>query len=55
MRDRQAIKQYVVAAPDFQAFFIRQYHSYSPLKITHDLFETLKLEGIISPQFKEYI
>jgi Mg2+ and Co2+ transporter CorA len=55
LRDRQAIKQYVAAAPDFQAFFIRQYHSYSPLKITHDLFETLMLEVCVSPQFKEYV
>jgi Mg2+ and Co2+ transporter CorA len=55
LRDRQAIKQYVATVPDFQAFFIRQYHSYSPLKITHDLFEALMLEACVSPQFKEYV
>lgn len=55
LRDRQAVKQYVATAPDFQAFFIRQYHSYSPLKITHDLFETLMLEVCVSSQFKDYV
>ncbi|ERF76779.1 hypothetical protein EPUS_02318 [Endocarpon pusillum Z07020] len=55
LRTKEDLKQYVAAAKGFQAFFIRQRHSYSPLTITYELFETLLLEKNVSPQFRDYV
>jgi hypothetical protein len=55
LRTKEDLKQYVAVATGFQAFFIRQRHSYSPLTITNELFESLLLEKGISPQFRDYV
>lgn len=55
LRTKEDLKQYVAAAKGFQAFFIRQRHSYSPLTITYELFESLLLEKNVSPQFRDYV
>jgi hypothetical protein len=49
------LRQYVAVATGFQAFFIRQRHSYSPLTITHELFDSLILQKNVSPQFRDYV
>jgi hypothetical protein len=55
LRTTEDLKQYVAMAKRFQAFFIRQRHSYSPLTITNELFESLLLEKDVSPQFRDYV
>jgi hypothetical protein len=55
LRTKEDLKQYVAVAKGFQAFFIRQRHSYSPLTITNELFESLLLEKSVSPQFRDYV
>ena len=55
LRTKEDLKQYVAAAKGFQAYFIRQRHSYSPLTITYEMFESLLLEKSVSPQFRDYV
>lgn len=55
LRTKEDLKQYVAVARGFQAFFIGQRHSYSPLTITNELFESLLLEKSVSPQFRDYV
>ncbi len=55
LRGSQELKQYLKSAFGFQAFFIKQSNSYSPLAVTHELFETLLLEKNVSSQFKDFI
>jgi hypothetical protein len=55
LRTTEDLKQYVAVARGFQAFFIRQRHSYSPLTITNELFDSLLLEKNVSPQFRDYV
>ena len=55
LRTTEDLKQYVAVAGGFQAFFIRQRHSYSSLTVTKELFESLLLEKSVSPQFRDYV
>lgn len=55
LRTKEDLKQNVAVARGFQASFIRQRHSYSPLTITNELFESLLLEKGVSPQFRDYV
>jgi len=55
LRTPEDLRQYAAVATGFQAFFIRQRHSYSPLTITHELFDSLLLQKNVSPQFRDYV
>jgi hypothetical protein len=55
LRTSEDLRQYVAVTTGFQAFFIRQRHSYSPLTITHELFDSLLLQKNVSPQFRDYV
>lgn len=55
LKDAHALRQYIATTSGFQAFYIRQFNSYSPLSITSELFEILVSEKLVSPQFKDFI
>ena len=55
LKEGRDLKRYVDATKGPQVFFIRQRNSYSPLAITHDLFETLLAEKCVSSQFRDYV
>jgi Mg2+ and Co2+ transporter CorA len=55
VQEIQELKHYVAKTNCVQFFFIHQRNSYSPLAITHELFETLLYEKRVPPSFKDYI
>lgn len=51
----EELRQYMAVRNCVQFFFIHQRNSYSPLTITHELFETLLCEKHVPPIFKDYV
>lgn len=49
------LQSHVSRGLGFQAFFIRQHNSYSPLSVTHTQFESLLKLKHVSPRFKDYL
>jgi Mg2+ and Co2+ transporter CorA len=55
LKDPKDLEQTLRLENGFEAYFIRQYQSYSPLSITRDLFEALVLKENVPSQFKDYL
>lgn len=55
IKEIESLKRHVCRKQALQVFFIRQRNSYSSLKITLSLFETLLSLKHVSPKFKDHI
>jgi hypothetical protein len=55
VQEIEDLQHYVAKTDELQLFFIHQLNSYSPLTITHELFETLLYEQRVPPCFKDYV